>query len=62
MTFVDQFKAVLKFQQPNPIPLIDMGYWNETIDRWVGEGLPREALQVPDGDYVPGVEIGRAHV
>jgi hypothetical protein len=57
MNFAEQFKAVASFRQPHPIPLIDMGYWNETIDRWVGEGLPAEVLLAPEGDYVPGVDL-----
>jgi uroporphyrinogen decarboxylase len=39
------------------MPLMDMGYWNETMDRWGREGLPEHVLRVPDGDYLPGVDL-----
>ncbi len=57
MNFSEQFKAITGFRQPDSVPLIDMGYWNETIDRWVTEGLPAEALRAPAGDLVPGVDL-----
>jgi len=49
--------AVLNFQQPDHMPIMDMGYWNETMDRWREEGLPEEVLHVPEGDYLPGIDL-----
>jgi uroporphyrinogen decarboxylase len=49
--------AVLNFQEPDQMPLMDMGYWNETMDRWGNEGLPQEILAVPEGDYRPGIDL-----
>ena len=49
--------AVLNFQQPDRMPLVGMGVWKETLDRWREEGLPEEVLHVPEGDYVRGVDL-----
>ena len=57
MNSTQRILAVLNFQQPDQMPLMDMGYWNETMDRWGQEGLPERVLHVPDGDYVPGVDL-----
>jgi uroporphyrinogen decarboxylase len=57
MDSTERIMAVLNFQQPDQMPIMDMGYWNETMDRWREEGLPEEVLQVPAGDYLPGVDL-----
>ena len=55
-----QIMAVLDFRKPDQMPVVDMGYWTETLERWRQEGLPEEVLRVPEGDYASGVEL-RAH-
>jgi len=36
---------------------MDMGYWEETRERWRKEGMPEKVLQLPEGDYLPGVDL-----
>lgn len=57
MTSRDRIAAVLSFEKPRPMPIMDMGYWNETMERWRAEGLPAHLLDVPEGDYLPGVDL-----
>ena len=57
MNSAERITAVLRFQKPDRMPVVDMGYWNETIDRWRAEGLPAEVLHVPEGDYLPGIDL-----
>ncbi|MBC7223589.1 MAG: hypothetical protein H5T59_04825, partial [Anaerolineae bacterium] len=49
--------AVLRFEKPDRMPVMDMAYWPETMERWVQEGLPAKLLEVPEGDYIPGVDL-----
>ncbi|MGQ9585553.1 MAG: uroporphyrinogen decarboxylase family protein [Anaerolineae bacterium] len=57
MNSTERILAVLNFRQPDHMPMMDMAYWPETMDRWVAEGLPEEVLHVPEGDYPPGVDM-----
>lgn len=57
MNSAERIGAVLSFTHPDRMPIMDMGYWNETIDRWRAEGLPDNILQVPQEDYLPGVDL-----
>jgi uroporphyrinogen decarboxylase len=43
MTLTDRerFLRTLTFQSVDRIPLMDMGVWDETLDRWHHEGLPK---------------------
>ena len=40
MTSRQRFMAVLDFQPVDRIPLMDFGYWEETIEAWHEQGLP----------------------
>ena len=41
MTTRERFQAVMNFQPFDRLPLVEWaGWWTETVDRWVGEGLP----------------------
>ena len=57
MNSAERITAVLSFRQADRIPVMDMGYWNETIERWQVEGLPAEVLRLPEGDYLPGIDL-----
>jgi len=57
MASTERILAVLNFQEPDQPPLMDMGYWDETMDRWQREGLPAEVLSLPEGDYLPGIDL-----
>jgi uroporphyrinogen decarboxylase len=39
----ERFNAVTHFEKPDRVPNEDFGYWDETIERWYGEGLPRSS-------------------
>ena len=43
----ERFLAYMRFEPVDRIPLMEMGVWGETMDRWHHEGLPRwvECLQ-----------------
>ena len=42
-----RFHATMRYQPRDRVPIIDWGYWPETIDRWVREGIPT-ALAEPN--------------
>ena len=43
MTPRERFQAVMNFQPFDRLPVIEWaGWWNETTDRWYGEGLPED--------------------
>ena len=48
MDSAENLIAALSFRRPARIPMIDMGYWSETLERWRAEGLPAAVLEVPD--------------
>ena len=58
MNNVERFNAVLNFRKPDRLPVVEWaGWWNETIDRWMKEGLPSdipwEKIQTHFGlDYI----------
>jgi hypothetical protein len=37
----DRFLRYMNFQSVDRIPLMEMGFWSETFERWYHEGLPR---------------------
>ncbi|MBI2300731.1 MAG: hypothetical protein HYU66_17620 [Armatimonadetes bacterium] len=41
MTERERFLACLAFEPVDRVPLMDMGVWDETLQRWHHEGLPR---------------------
>ncbi|MCK4323478.1 MAG: hypothetical protein KAW89_03035 [Armatimonadetes bacterium] len=42
MTHRERFLRTYRFQQVDHVPDIEFGYWNETLPRWHGEGLPQQ--------------------
>lgn len=57
MSFVQSIKAVFDFEEPDQMPVVDWGYWDEIFDRWPEEGLPKELVRVSEGDFAPGVDL-----
>ena len=41
MTIRERFVNCLTFGPVDRIPVQDLGYWPETIERWHHEGLPK---------------------
>lgn len=38
----ERYRRTMHFQSVDRVPNHEFGYWNETLDRWHDEGLPRE--------------------
>ena len=50
MTERERFRAVLHFEEVDRVPNLEIGYWEETLVRWVREGLPCELPHYPGAD------------
>ncbi|NLG26643.1 MAG: hypothetical protein GX557_01950, partial [Chloroflexi bacterium] len=37
----ERFLAYMQFKPVDRVPLMDMGVWDETLERWHHEGLPK---------------------
>jgi hypothetical protein len=44
MTNRDRFNAVLSFQPTDRLPNYELGAWGQTVQRWMGEGMPEDAV------------------
>ena len=43
MTNRERFAAVLHGEKPDRLPAVEWAsWWNLTVDRWAGEGAPRQ--------------------
>lgn len=42
LTVRERFQRVMHYQKVDRIPFLEFGYWEETLQRWHGEGLPAE--------------------
>ncbi len=57
MTTVDRFRSVFAFEKPDRLPVTEWaGWWNKTLDRWYGEGLPKELRDQADIDAYVGLD------
>jgi hypothetical protein len=41
MNHRQRFHATMRFEERDRLPIIDWGYWPETVERWLKEGLPQ---------------------
>ena len=57
MNYAERVDAIFSFDEPDQVPVVDWGYWDEIFERWPEEGLPQELVQVPEGDFIPGVDL-----
>jgi hypothetical protein len=49
MNHVERFRAVMKFDDVDRVPLWEWAmWWDKTIDRWHGEGLPSDMTDIFD--------------
>ena len=55
MTHRERFNRVMHFQDVDRIPNEEFGYWEETLERWQGEGMPVDA----DEELYFGLDIRR---
>ncbi|MBM4046596.1 MAG: hypothetical protein FJ279_15905 [Planctomycetes bacterium] len=44
MTARDRFLATLRFESPDRVPYHELGLWGQTVERWIGEGMPPNAV------------------
>ncbi len=44
----ERFKRSMRFEKVDRVPFWDYGYWEETIDVWKREALPREVTDIED--------------
>jgi hypothetical protein len=58
MTTRERFHAVMNFQPFDHLPVMEWAmWWDQTIDRWHGEGLPRQVTDRYDINRHFGVEL-----
>jgi len=53
----ERFLRCMCFEPVDRIPLMEMGYWPETIERWHHEGLPKWATDVRHVEACLGLDI-----
>lgn len=41
MTYRDQFRAIMNYEENHTMPVVHWTGWEETLERWYAEGLPR---------------------
>lgn len=55
MTDQERFVRTLSFQSVDRVPRCELALWGHTHERWLGEGLPPDAI--PGTDFFPGSEF-----
>lgn len=50
MNFKERFNATMHYQPVDRVPLMDFGFWNETIPEWEKQGLPAELAKCGGGN------------
>ena len=55
MTDQERFVRTLSFQSVDRVPRCELALWGQTFERWLGEGLPPDAI--PGSDFFPGSEF-----
>ena len=49
MDHVERFRALMAFEPVDRLPMIEWAaYWDKTVERWHGEGLPAEVKDASD--------------
>jgi len=44
----ERLTATLNFDQTDRLPMMDFGYWEQTIEDWQKEGMPRQVENQKD--------------
>ncbi|MFC1452544.1 uroporphyrinogen decarboxylase family protein [Verrucomicrobiota bacterium] len=57
MTQAERFIRLMTFQPVDRIPLMDMGVWPETLERWWQEGLPKWVREVRHLEDYLGLDL-----
>lgn len=58
MTPRERFMKCLSFEHVDRIPVMDFGYWGETIDEWHKQGLPKDVVTTEDVERYFGLDRG----
>lgn len=58
MTPSERFMRCLNFESVDRIPVMDFGYWRETIDAWHAQGLPAEVDSTEEVERYFGCDRG----
>ncbi len=56
MTTQERFNKVMHWQEPDRVPNMDFGYWEETIAKWHEQGLPEAVKTNEDVEGYLGLE------
>jgi len=56
MTTQERFNKVMHWQEPDQVPNMDFGYWEETITIWHKQGLPTYVKTNQDVERYLGLE------
>ena len=58
MTPKERFLKCISFEPVDRIPVMDFGYWGETIDEWHKQGLPADVVTTDDVEQYFGLDRG----
>ncbi len=58
----DRFFAIMDFKKYDRIIDCEFGYWNDTLRRWHGEGLPKEVVDNDAADIYFGFDVWKKHL
>jgi len=53
LTLRERFDRFMHFEEIDRVPNQEIGYWDEAVERWYEEGLPRNILNVHVGPCTP---------
>jgi len=54
MTWRERFVEAMTFGTPDHVPNHELGLWGQTVERWLGEGAPPEAVE---GNWFDGLDF-----
>jgi uroporphyrinogen decarboxylase len=52
----ERFQKIMHWREPDRVPNMEFGYWEETIRRWHGQGLPADVTTNSDVEAYLGLE------
>jgi len=56
MTFRERFEATMHYKPVDRCPMVDFGFWEETLQQWHGQGLPKEVDDNPKASRYFGMD------
>jgi len=55
----ERFLRCMRFQSVDRPPNFELGYWGQTVERWLSEGMPKEAYPWETEHDRLGIRVGR---